>query len=43
MTALPMLGGTFGAALSINDAGRIVGWSRTPKGVKHAVLWTLKR
>jgi probable HAF family extracellular repeat protein len=43
MTALTTLGGKYSAALDINDAGQIVGWSRTRKDVKHAVLWTRRR
>ena len=39
MTDLGTLGGANSAALDINDAGQIVGWSEASNGVPHPVLW----
>ena len=39
MTDLGTLGGTRSVAVAINDRGQVVGWSETPAGVTHAVLW----
>jgi uncharacterized membrane protein len=44
MTGVDSLpGGGDSEAVAINGSGQIVGWSETKSGVKHAVLWTLKR
>jgi probable HAF family extracellular repeat protein len=32
-------GGAFAAAHAINDAGRVVGYGKTPDGADHAFLW----
>ncbi len=37
---LATLGGATSRALSINDAGDIVGWAQTSSGQQHAFLWT---
>jgi probable HAF family extracellular repeat protein len=38
---LGTLGGTRSGALGVNDAGQVVGWSRTTNGIlKRAFLWT---
>jgi probable HAF family extracellular repeat protein len=39
MIDLGTLGGASSAALDINDAGQIVGWSETKSGVRHPFLW----
>jgi probable HAF family extracellular repeat protein len=39
MTDLGTLGGSNSAALDINDAGQIVGWSEASNGIPHPVLW----
>jgi probable HAF family extracellular repeat protein len=39
MTDLGTLGGSNSAALDINDAGQIVGWSETRNGTPHPVVW----
>ena len=38
---LGTLGGEHSAALAVNDAGQIAGWSELADGRRHAVLWTL--
>jgi probable HAF family extracellular repeat protein len=39
MTALPTLGGSFGFATAINDAGQIVGGAGTANGRQHAFMY----
>jgi len=42
-TRLPELpGGNRSAALAVNAATGIAGWSTNARGVPHAVLWTLR-
>jgi len=37
---LGTLGGTFGSATGLNDAGEIVGWATTPDEAAHAFFWS---
>lgn len=39
MTPLGTLGGDFSFAMAMNDAGQVVGLSRTAAGTNHAFLW----
>ena len=43
VTDLGNLGGTAAAAIAINDAGEITGWSTNANGDAHAFLWTPKK
>ncbi len=36
---LPTLGGITSRAVAINGSGQVAGWSQTPSGAIHAVLW----
>lgn len=40
---LGTLGGTYAAALDINDAGEVTGWSENADHVSHAFLWSPKK
>jgi probable HAF family extracellular repeat protein len=40
---LGTLGGRSSGATDLNDAGAVVGWSRTPGGQTHAVVWRAGR
>lgn len=39
-TDLGTLGGSYSAALDINESGHIVGWAQLPDLTEHAFLWT---
>ncbi|MBS0198155.1 MAG: hypothetical protein JSR77_15480 [Planctomycetes bacterium] len=41
-TVLPTLGGAFGVASKITDGERIVGWSQTASGDRHATQWVAR-
>jgi probable HAF family extracellular repeat protein len=39
LTVLPSLGGDDSAAIAISERGEIIGYSKTPTGETHAVMW----
>jgi probable HAF family extracellular repeat protein len=39
VTGLDTLGGNYGQALDINEAGQVVGYAATGDGINHAFLW----